>query len=90
MRTLGIGIAAAITLAAAMAPANAQGLWIGAPGFGVGLEMPPNASAGDVSAPGTDSTHSTSSAAAIDASSFTYWRRINSVISNEPIQTRRT
>jgi hypothetical protein len=41
MRTLGIGIAAAITLAATMAPANAQGLWIGAPGFGVGIGVGP-------------------------------------------------
>ena len=41
MRTLGIGIAAAITLAATMAPANAQGLWIGAPGFGVGIVVGP-------------------------------------------------
>ena len=41
MRTFGIGIAAAITLAATMAPANAQGLWIGAPGFGVGIGFGP-------------------------------------------------
>ena len=41
MRTLGIGIAAAITLAATMAPANAQGLWIGAPAFGVGIGVGP-------------------------------------------------
>ena len=41
MRTLGIGIAAAITLVATMAPANAQGLWIGAPGFGVGIGVGP-------------------------------------------------
>ena len=41
MRTLGIGIAAAITLAVTMAPANAQGLWIGAPGFGVGIGVGP-------------------------------------------------
>ena len=41
MRTLGIGIAAAITLAAAITSANAQGLWIGAPGFGVGIGVGP-------------------------------------------------
>ena len=41
MRTVGIGIAAAITLAATMAPANAQGLWIGAPGIGVGIGVGP-------------------------------------------------
>ena len=41
MRTLGIGIAAAITLAGAVAPANAQGLWIGAPVFGVGVGVGP-------------------------------------------------
>jgi len=41
MRTLGIGIATAITLAAVTAPANAQGLWIGAPGFGVGIGVGP-------------------------------------------------
>jgi hypothetical protein len=41
MRTLGIGIAAAITLAGAVAPANAQGLWVGAPGFGVGMGVGP-------------------------------------------------
>jgi hypothetical protein len=41
MRTLGIGIAAAITLAAAVTSANAQGLWIGAPGFGVGIGVGP-------------------------------------------------
>ena len=41
MRTLGTGIAAAITLAATMAAANAQGLWIGAPGFGVGIGVGP-------------------------------------------------
>jgi len=36
MRKVAIGIAAAITLAA-VGPANAQGLWVGAPGFGVGI-----------------------------------------------------
>jgi hypothetical protein len=41
MRTLGIGIAAAITLAAAVVPANAQGVWIGAPGLGVGIGVGP-------------------------------------------------
>ena len=41
MRTLGIGIAAAITLAVTVAPANAQGFWIGAPGFGVGIGVGP-------------------------------------------------
>jgi hypothetical protein len=41
MRTLGIGIAAAITLAAAGVPANAQGLWIGAPGLGIGVGPTP-------------------------------------------------
>ena len=41
MRTLGIGIAAAITLAAAVNSANAQGLWIGARGFGVGIGVGP-------------------------------------------------
>jgi len=40
MRKVAIGIAAAITLAA-MAPANAQGLWVGAPGFGVGIGVGP-------------------------------------------------
>lgn len=42
MRNVAIGIAAALTLAA-MAPANAQGLWIGAPGFGVGVGVGPYA-----------------------------------------------
>src|SRR5262245_16892341 len=40
MRKVAIGIAAAITLAV-VAPANAQGLWIGAPGFGVGIGVGP-------------------------------------------------
>ena len=40
MRKVAIGIAAAITLAA-VAPANAQGLWVGAPGFGVGIGVGP-------------------------------------------------
>ena len=40
MRTLAIGIAAAVTLAAVV-PANAQGLWIGAPVFGVGIGVGP-------------------------------------------------
>ena len=47
MRTLGIGIAAAITLAAAVVPANAQGLWIGAPGFGIGIGVGPTPYYGD-------------------------------------------
>ena len=47
MKRLGIGIAAAITLAATMAPANAQGLWIGAPGFGVGIGVGPTPYYGD-------------------------------------------
>ena len=41
MRKVVIGIAAAITLAGAVAPANAQGLWVGAPGFGVGMGVGP-------------------------------------------------
>ena len=40
MRKVAIGIAAAVTLAA-VAPANAQGLWVGAPGFGVGIGVGP-------------------------------------------------
>ena len=40
MRKVAIGIAAAITLAAG-APANAQGLWVGAPDFGVGIGVGP-------------------------------------------------
>jgi hypothetical protein len=40
MRKLVIGVAAAITLAA-VAPANAQGLWLGVPGFGVGIGVGP-------------------------------------------------
>ena len=41
MKTLGIGIAAAITLAAAVVPANAQGLWLGVPSFGIGIGVGP-------------------------------------------------
>jgi hypothetical protein len=40
MRKAAIGIAAAVTLAAVV-PASAQGLWIGAPGFGVGIGVGP-------------------------------------------------
>jgi hypothetical protein len=36
MRTLAIGFAAALSLAAT-APVNAQGFWVGGPGFGVGV-----------------------------------------------------
>jgi hypothetical protein len=40
MRKLAIGIAAALSLAAA-APVNAQGIWVGGPGFGVGVGFGP-------------------------------------------------
>jgi hypothetical protein len=40
MRKVAIGIAAAIALAAVV-PANAQGLWIGVPGFGIGIGTGP-------------------------------------------------
>lgn len=41
MRRLAIGVAAACLTCAAIMPANAQGLWIGAPGFGVGIGVAP-------------------------------------------------
>src|SRR5262245_17161148 len=41
MRRLAIGVAAACLTWAAIMPANAQGLWIGAPGFGVGIGVAP-------------------------------------------------
>jgi hypothetical protein len=41
MRKLAIGVAAACLTCAAIIPANAQGLWIGAPGFGVGIGVAP-------------------------------------------------
>lgn len=40
MRTLAIGIAAALSLAAT-APVSAQGIWFGGPGFGVGIGFGP-------------------------------------------------
>ena len=41
MRKLAIGVAAACLTCAAIIPANAQGLWIGVPGFGVGIGVAP-------------------------------------------------
>jgi hypothetical protein len=41
MRKLAIGVAAACLTCAAVMPASAQGLWIGAPGFGVGIGVAP-------------------------------------------------
>src|SRR5262245_19936296 len=41
MRKLAIGVAAACLTCAAVMPASAQGLWIGAPGFGVGFGVAP-------------------------------------------------
>ena len=41
MRKLAIGVAAACLTCAAIIPANAQGLWIGAPGFGIGIGVAP-------------------------------------------------
>ena len=41
MRKLAIGVAAACLTCAAIIPASAQGLWIGAPGFGVGIGVAP-------------------------------------------------
>jgi hypothetical protein len=41
MRKLAIGVAAVCLTCAAIIPANAQGLWIGAPGFGVGIGVAP-------------------------------------------------
>jgi hypothetical protein len=41
MGKLAIGVAAACLTCAAIIPANAQGLWLGAPGFGVGIGVAP-------------------------------------------------
>jgi hypothetical protein len=41
MRKLAMGVAAACLTCAAVVPASAQGLWIGAPGFGVGMGVAP-------------------------------------------------
>jgi hypothetical protein len=41
MRKLAIGVAAACLTCAAVMPVSAQGLWIGAPGFGVGIGVAP-------------------------------------------------
>jgi hypothetical protein len=41
MRRLAIGVAAACLTCVAVMPANAQGLWIGVPGFGVGIGAAP-------------------------------------------------
>src|SRR5882757_9455152 len=49
--------------------------------------MPVTAPEGEVGAPGGNAP---SSAAVMEASSLTIWRRINSVISSDPIHTRRT
>src|SRR5262249_34350838 len=40
MRKVAIGISAVIVLAAAV-PASAQGVWIGVPGFGIGIAAAP-------------------------------------------------
>ena len=46
MKKVAIGIAAAIALAA-VAPANAQGVWIGVPGFEIGIGTGPTYAYGD-------------------------------------------
>ena len=46
MRKVAIGIAAAIALAT-VAPASAQGIWIGVPGFEIGIGTGPTYAYGD-------------------------------------------
>src|SRR5262245_55493524 len=46
MRKVAIGIAAAITLAAGV-PESERGIWIGVPGFGIGIGTGPSYAYGD-------------------------------------------